>query len=66
MFRDNKDLIKKLMEESLKDSAQIPLLESSVVEKDIPRYFNTNFFDTYLFFWVNRFVDVPLTVNFSI
>jgi len=47
------------MEESLKDSTQIPLLEPPVVQKPKPLYWNTNIFDNYLFFWVNKFVNVP-------
>ncbi len=48
------------MEESLKDSTQIPLLEPPLeVQKPKPLYWNTNIVDNYLFFWVSKFVDVP-------
>ena len=43
----------------MEDSIQVPLLEpSSDVDKKVPEYFDTNIFDNYLFFWVNRFVSV--------
>jgi len=46
--------------ESPKDSTQIPLLDQVPVQKPVPAYFDTNIFDNYLFFWVNKFVDVNL------
>lgn len=39
-------------------SAHIPLLEQ-VAHKKTPLYFDINIIDNYLFFWVNKFVEVP-------
>ena len=47
------------MDKSLEGSRQNPLLEPAAVKKQTPSYFDTNFFDSYLFFWVNKFVNVP-------
>ncbi len=46
------------------DSAYIPLLQS-VVPKPTPFYFDTNIIDNYLFFWVNKFVNVPTCFSFE-
>jgi len=43
--------------ESIPDSTQIPLLDHPV-QKQVPNYFDTNIIDKYLFFWVNKFVNV--------
>jgi len=44
--------------ESPKDSTQVPLLEPESAQKQVPNYFDTNLIDKYMFFWVNKFVDV--------
>jgi len=50
--------------ESNQDSIQIPLLDQPI-DKPKPAYFDTNIFDNYLFFWVNKIVDKTKKKTFS-
>ena len=47
--------------DSIPDSTQIPLLDPPI-QKSVPAYFDTNILDNYLFFWVNKFVNVSLKI----
>ena len=48
--------------DSIPDSTQIPLLDPPPPQKQVPAYFDTNILDNYLFFWVNKFVNVSLKI----